>query len=92
MKPVGSERDSVNDKYDGVSTKQTTTTTTTTSASTKTSASMTTTMTTTSMSTTMTTTATTHFGLGSMTKHLSASATTSNQFFPFKDIHCHVWM
>ena len=74
MKPVGSERDSVNDKYDGVSTKQTTTTTST------------------SMTATMTTTATTHFGLGSMTKHLSASATTSNQFFPFKDIHCHVWM
>ena len=86
MKPVGSERDSVNEKYDGVSTKQTTTTTTTTSTS------MTATMTTTAMSTKMTTTATTHFGLGSMTKHLSASATTSNQFFPFKDIHCHVWM
>ena len=81
MKPVGSERDSVNDKYDGVSTKQTTTTTTST-----------TTKTSTSMTATMTTTATTHFGLGSMTKHLSASATTSNQFFPFKDIHCHVWM
>ena len=85
MKPVGSERDSVNDKYDGVSTKQTTTTTTT-------SMTATTTTTATSMTATMTTTATTHFGLGSMTKHLSASATTSNQFFPFKDIHCHVWM
>ena len=88
IKPVGSERDSVNDKYDGVSTKQTTTTTTTTMTTTST----TTTTTTTSMTATMTTTATTHFGLGSMTKHLSASATTSNQFFPFKDIHCHVWM
>ena len=86
MKPVGSERDSVNDKYDGVSTKQTTTTTSMTTTST------TTTTTTTSMTATMTTTATTHFDLGSMTKHLSASATTSNQFFPFKDIHCHVWM